>query len=222
MDKPLTLLFDLGGVIMDIRRENAVEALKALGFADADSYLGEYGQKGPFLGLEDGSISREEFYREVHRLMPAGVTDRQFDEAFGKFLLGIPVHRLRALEALHSRHKLYLLSNTNPIMWDGEIQREFEKDGHDINYYFDGCVASFAVKAYKPDARIFRKAEEMYGLIPGDTLFFDDSEANCKAAAALGYRTAHVKPSTEFTDYLPEDDRIFLKNAGIGDGEPRK
>ena len=54
MNDQLTLLFDLGGVIMDIRRDNAVEALRALGMADADDFLGEYGQKGPFLALERG------------------------------------------------------------------------------------------------------------------------------------------------------------------------
>ena len=85
------LMFDLGGVIMEIERMNAVKALEALGMRDVDKMLGDYGQTGPFLQLEKGEISPEDFHREIHKLMPAGVTDDQIDEAFEKFLVGIPV-----------------------------------------------------------------------------------------------------------------------------------
>ncbi len=52
IDKDYALLFDLGGVIVDIRREDCVEAFEKLGFADIADYLGDYGQKGPFLLVE--------------------------------------------------------------------------------------------------------------------------------------------------------------------------
>lgn len=188
------LMFDLGGVIMEIERMNAVKALEALGMRDVDKMLGDYGQTGPFLQLEKGEISPEEFHREIHKLMPAGVTDDQIDEAFEKFLVGIPVERLRKLEELHKKYNIYLLSNTNKIMWDGFITKEFRKDGHDMSYYFDGTVASFEAKAYKPDAEIFRIAERRFGIKPEETIFFDDSKANCEAAAALGFRTEWIGP----------------------------
>lgn len=202
MNDQLTLLFDLGGVIMDIRRENAVAALEALGMKEANDFLGEYGQKGPFLALEKGELTPEEFRAQVRPMLRPGVTDAEIDAAFDRFLIGIPVHRLRALERLHRTRRIYMLSNTNAIMWRGKIAEEFRKDGHDMGYYFDGWVPSFEVHAYKPDAEIFRIARERFGLVPERTLFLDDSEANCRAAAALGFRTAHVRPGTEFMDYI--------------------
>lgn len=202
MNDQLTLLFDLGGVIMDIRRENAVAALEALGMKEANDFLGEYGQKGPFLALEKGELTPEEFRAQVRPMLRPGVTDAEIDAAFDRFLTGIPVHRLRALERLHRTRRIYMLSNTNAIMWRGKIAEEFRKDGHDMGYYFDGWVPSFKVHAYKPDAEIFRIARERFGLVPERTLFLDDSEANCRAAAALGFRTAHVRPGTEFMDYI--------------------
>lgn len=202
MNDQLTLLFDLGGVIMDIRRENAVAALEALGMKEANDFLGEYGQKGPFLALEKGELTPEEFRAQVRPMLRPGVTDAEIDAAFDRFLTGIPVHRLRALERLHRTRRIYMLSNTNAIMWRGKIAEEFRKDGHDMGYYFDGWVPSFEVHAYKPDAEIFRIALERFGLVPERTLFLDDSEANCRAAAALGFRTAHVRPGTEFMDYI--------------------
>lgn len=202
MNDQLTLLFDLGGVIMDIRRENAVAALEALGMKEANDFLGEYGQKGPFLALEKGELTPEEFRAQVRPMLRPGVTDAEIDAAFDRFLTGIPVHRLRTLERLHRTRRIYMLSNTNAIMWRGKIAEEFRKDGHDMGYYFDGRVPSFEVHAYKPDAEIFRIARERLGLVPERTLFLDDSEANCRAAAELGFRTAHVRPGTEFMDYI--------------------
>lgn len=194
MNDQLTLLFDLGGVIMDIRRERAVEALEALGMRGADDFLGEYGQKGPFLALEKGLVSPGEFRAELRGSLRPGVSDAEIDAAFNRFLIGIPVERLRHLEELHRHHRMYLLSNTNAIMWHSKIAEEFRKDGHDMSYYFDGWVASFEVHAYKPDPQIFRIAMERFGLEPAQTIFFDDSEANCRAAAEMGFRTHHVTP----------------------------
>lgn len=198
MNDQLTLLFDLGGVIMDIRRDNAVEALRALGMADADDFLGEYGQKGPFLALEKGEITPGEFRDELRPMLRPGVSDAEIDAAFNRFLTGIPLERLRALERLHATHSIYMLSNTNAIMWHSRIAEEFRKDGHDRDYYFDGCVTSFEARCYKPDAAIFRETLRKFGLNAPDVVFFDDSQANCDAAARLGFKTVWVAPGQEF------------------------
>lgn len=192
------LLFDLGGVIIDIRRQNAVDALTALGMRGADTFLDDYEQKGPFLALERGDITADEFHRLVRPMFDSPVSDADIDRAFMKFIIGIPAERLQRLEALRRNHRVYLLSNTNPIMWHGVIADEFRKDGHEREYYFDGMVASFDVNAYKPDARIFEIACGKYGLKPGNTIFFDDSQANCDAAARLGFMTRTVTGTDNF------------------------
>ncbi|MDE6317785.1 MAG: HAD family phosphatase [Muribaculaceae bacterium] len=196
------LMFDLGGVIMEIERRRAVEALQSIGLTDADDMLGEYGQHGIFLELELGNVTPEQWRAELRRHITADVSDEAIDRAFERFLIGIPAQRLRELEALHRDHKLYLLSNTNKVMWDGMILDEFRKDGHDINYYFDGVIPSFEVHCYKPDAAIFNKACEKFGIRPQDTIFFDDSEANVRAAEALGFGGIHVKDNRPFSEYL--------------------
>lgn len=200
------LLFDLGGVIMDIRRERCVEAFREIGMPDPESFLGDFSQKGPFLRLEEGAITPERFRDEIRELIPVPVTDSQIDHALIRFLIGIPVERLRQLEQLHRRYPVYMLSNTNPIMWDAFIVKEFEKDGRDLGYYFDGCVTSFDVKCCKPAPEIFLEAARRFGLEPAHTLFLDDSQANCDAAAALGFRTARVTQDSGFINLIPRDD----------------
>ncbi len=200
------LLFDLGGVVMNIRRENCVRAFEALGMTDANNLLGEYEQAGVFAGVENGSLSAAEFRDEIRRIIGRDIADDEIDAAFCKFLTGIPEERLKAMEDLHGRFGMYVVSNTNPIMWNSEIARQFSKLGHDINYYFDGTVTSFEARAMKPDARIFEKVVADFGIRPDETLFFDDSKANCEAAEKLGFRTVHVAPGTEFMDFIKDYD----------------
>lgn len=200
-DKPV-LLFDLGGVIMNINKDRCAESFRRLGMEDPGRFLGEYEQKGPFLLLEEGQISPEEFRKELRPYLPAGVTDEQIDDAFCDFLLGIPVERLRQLEELHETHYIYMLSNTNPIMWHRRILEEFKKDGHDVDYYFDGCMTSFDAKVCKPDARIFRETLDRFGLDADEVTFLDDSEANCEAARALGLGAIHVTADKGFYNLL--------------------
>lgn len=197
------LLFDLGGVIMDIEKERCVAAFESLGLENAQSYFGDFAQQGPFAAIESGSIGPDEFHAILRRQLPAGVTDPQIDAAFCRFLIGIPPRRLAALRELRRRFRVYLLSNTNPIMWDSVIRSEFTREGMTREDYFDGIVTSFRARVMKPDRRIFDYAVASLGIVPAETLFIDDSQANLDAAAALGFSTALCAPGTEFTSLIP-------------------
>lgn len=188
-----TLLFDLGGVIMDIDRRDAVAAYSRLGMADADSFFDPYLQRGYFLQLEEGRITPEEFRRDIRPLFSRPVTDKEIDEGLYQFLHGVPEARLDRLRELRAAgYRVCMLSNTNEIMWHGAILPEFRKQGGDIHDYFDGIVTSFEVGCCKPDPRIYQYAIEHLGLIPAQTTFYDDGQANVDAAIALGFHGEHV------------------------------
>lgn len=196
------LLFDLGGVIMDIEKERCVAAFEELGLRDARSYFGDFSQQGPFMRLEQGTISPDEFHAALRTGLPEGVSDEAIDRAFCKFLIGIPAHRLDELRRLRRSYRVYMLSNTNPIMWKSKIRDDFEQQGLTREDYFDGIVTSFEAKALKPDRAIFDYACRKLGIRPEETLFIDDSQANLDAAAALGFRTALAAPHTEFIQVI--------------------
>ncbi len=196
------LLFDLGGVIMDIRRLNCVASFERLGMKDADSFLGEYSQKGPFLQLEEGLINEAQFRDAVREYIDGEVTDEQIDKAFCDFLVGIPAYRLEQLRQLKKQYGIYMLSNTNPIMWHSRIAEEFRQEGMEREDYFDGIVTSFEARSIKPDAKIFHTVVENLGIKPEETLFLDDSQKNLDAASALGFHTLLVAPGSEFFDLI--------------------
>ncbi len=181
------VIFDLGGVVIDLDRDRAVKALEKLGLEDADDMLGLYGQKEPFFGLETGERPAGEFFDIMRSKMKPGVTDKQITDAFNEFLVDLPAKRLEMLRRMRmAGYRIFMLSNTNPVMFHSWIDRAFRQEGGSVNDYFDGIVVSFQELTCKPDVNIFKNLMRRYGLNPSQTLMLDDSEKNCQAAAEAG------------------------------------
>lgn len=200
------IVFDLGGVVIDLERERAVSGLQNLGISDADRLLGQYAQKGPFLLLESGLITASQFYDGLLPLSHPGTTCADIQDAFEKFLVDLPTERLTAIRALRKRgYRLFVLSNTNPVMYNHWIDLAFRQEGLTINDYFDGIVTSFQERTCKPDPQIFRNLLRRYALDPAETLFLDDSEANCASARGEGMNAIRI---------TKEDDNSFEAVTG--------
>lgn len=184
---------------MNIDRSQAVNAFSRLGMADADAFFDPYQQRGLFGLLEEGQISEERFYAEVKPMFAKPVTNEEIDRGLFEFLRGIPAERLERLADLRrAGYKVFMLSNTNPIMWCGYILPEFKKLGGDISVYFDGVVTSFSVGCCKPDRRIFDYTAKHLGINPAETTFYDDGPANVEAARKFGYHAEHVTAENNF------------------------
>ena len=191
------LLFDQGGVIVDIRRDQCLDELKLLGMDHPEKLIGLYKQEGPFFALENGDITVAQFHEALRPLVPAEVSDEQMDNAFSSFIVGIPLHRLQSLRELRKRYKTYILSNTNPIMFEGVIARNFAQEGLDVNAYFDGVTVSYKAHSNKPDRQIFDYAIATMGIKPEETLFFDDGQENLDAADRRAGHGLHLQPVYE-------------------------
>ena len=208
------IVFDLGGVVLDIERDRAVERLDALGIAEADALLDPYCQKGIFLSVEEGKISAGEFFDALRaKSTKADISDKDLEEAFTAFIMDLPVERLQAIRELRRQGKrTYVLSNTNPVMFHTVIDRLFRREGLAINDYFDGVIASFAEKVCKPDPEIFRILLRRYDLDPKKTVFLDDSAKNCAAAEKEGIASMLVDSAEGFVK--------MLGLTGAGPGRP--
>lgn len=181
------VIFDLGGVVIDLDKQRAVRALEDLGLEDADAMLGLYGQHEPFYGLETGERNVGEFFDILRSRMNPGVTDRQIMDAFNQFLVKLPLRRLEMLRQMRmSGYRIFVLSNTNPLMFNSWIDRAFRQEGGSMNDYFDGIVVSYEELMCKPNVEIFKTLMRRYGLNPSETLMLDDSETNCRAAVEAG------------------------------------
>lgn len=198
MENIKNIIFDLGGVVINLDRHDAIHALERIGLNDASALLGEYEQKGPFLMLEKGDVSSSELYDILLPHCKKGTTCTDIRDAFEEFLKDIPVERLQMLEKLREKgYRLYVLSNTNPIMFNHWIDNAFRNDGKSMNDYFDGIVVSYQEKMCKPDPRLFKTVVDRYGLKPEETIMLDDSEANVNSAKSIGLQAIRIVPEGE-------------------------
>lgn len=197
-----TIIFDLGGVIINLKKQNCIDAFKALGYDAIENMLGEYKQGGEFLALEEGRLSPKEWRESVRKNIASHVTDQQIDDAFNAFLVDIPVNKLRMLQTLKKSYRIAMLSNTNKVMFESKIPELFKIDGLTMEDYFDEFFLSYKMGMSKPSEEIFIKVAEDLDINPNEALFIDDSQSNIDAASKLGFQTMLVKPYTDFSDKL--------------------
>ena len=197
-----TIIFDLGGVIINLKKQNCIDAFKSLGYDTIENMLGEYKQGGEFLALEEGRLSPKEWRESVRKNIASPITDQQIDDAFNAFLVDIPVNKLRMLQTLKKSYRIAMLSNTNKVMFESKIPELFKIDGLTMEDYFDEFFLSYKMGMSKPSEEIFIKVAEDLDINPNEALFIDDSQSNIDAASKLGFQTMLVKPYTDFSDKL--------------------
>ena len=200
MAKVKNLLFDLGGVLVDLWLEKCLKAFHDLGFEGIDNeLLNPYHTDGMFGNSELGLVSEEELRNYVRE--QAGnpdITDKQIDDAYYEFIGEIPEYKLKMLAELKKHYNIYMLSNTSSFVYPRIARQEFTKLGATVEDYFDGIYLSYELHLAKPDPKVFEHILEDAGIRAEETLFFDDSQVNLDAAAELGFQTYLVDVQEDF------------------------
>ena len=192
MDKNIkNIVFDLGGVLVDLDFKSAINGLQEAGFANVKEQLQAFDRGGIFQKFELGEVNADEFRTAIRENSTVTLTDEEVDTLWNLMLLEIPREKLELILELRGKYMVYLLSNTNPIHWDYVCKNAFNYRGFRVNDYFEETFLSFEMHLAKPDKAIFEKVLEEANLLPKETLFIDDSEANCQAAEELGIHTHH-------------------------------
>ncbi|MHC1703551.1 MAG: HAD family hydrolase [Tenuifilaceae bacterium] len=187
------IIFDLGGVILNIDYHLTIDAFKKLGFDDFDTLFTQARQTGVFDKLDKGLVTPDEFRNGIRELAKKTFTDEQIDNAWNAMLLDFPVHRLKLLEQIHSQYKTYLLSNTNQIHIEVYNQILFNTFGiKTLSLFFDKEYYSHVIHMRKPDAEVYELILNQNGLKAEETLFIDDSEHHIIGARKVGLNAYHL------------------------------
>ena len=115
-NKVSTLLFDLGGVILNLNYQHTIEAFMAIGNTDFESLYSQANQDAIFDRFETGEISPVDFRNHLRNaLKDESLSDEVINDAWNKMLLDLPSERIDLLKKLKSKYRLLLFSNTNAI-----------------------------------------------------------------------------------------------------------
>ena len=184
-----TIIFDFGGVLINLDLDRCIKQFKALGVQNFEENLSNFGQKGFFLQFEKGEIGVPEFCENVRKLAALPLTDQQIIDAWCLFLVDIPDYKIELLLELKKKYRLLLLSNTNPLHIDISAVNEFARFGLKVEDVFDKCYYSYEMKMAKPDAEIFEALLTDAGVKPEECLFLDDGQKNIDQATKLGIQS---------------------------------
>jgi len=190
------IIFDLGGVILNINPLLTVEAFHKLGWNDFYKGDNQSLNKELFFNLEKGNSSPEAFRNMVRQMIDKQMTDDEIDLAWTAMILDIPADRVKYLEELKKNYRLYLLSNTNEIHRI-KFHRSFREDfGYSFYDLFEHSFYSHKMGMRKPNPQIYLQALKEANLDPKETLFIDDIEENIDAAKTTGMKVLHIEPGT--------------------------
>ncbi|MDR0939044.1 MAG: HAD family phosphatase [Mediterranea sp.] len=197
-----SIVFDFGGVIVDINREKAVEAFRRIGLADADTRLDKYHQTGIFQELEEGTLSAEGFRQELSALCHREVSTEETRQAWLGFFEEVDLRKLDCIEELRRSHRVFVLSNTNPFVMSWACSPGFSPRHKPLNDYCEKLYLSYQIGYTKPAPEIFAYMTADSGMLPAETLFVDDGAANVGIARELGFMTFQPANGTDWRGKL--------------------
>jgi putative hydrolase of the HAD superfamily len=194
------ILFDLGGVILDINVQATLKHFYDLGFpAELLQYPNNM-TTDLFFRYETGKIGTLEFRNELRKISGQDVNDEELNEAWNAMIVRIPEKRTRLLDQLKERYDLYMLSNTSPLHAPVFEQMYLEVAGRPMKDLFKKLYYSFEIGWHKPDPEAWEHVIADAGIVPQETLFLDDNIHNIKASQELGFQAIHIHERTSLTD----------------------
>lgn len=195
------IIFDLGGVLLDIDPALTARSFEDLGVKDFETHYSLKDANELFKDLECGRISETEFYKAFNQHTGLYLPDEVIRRAWCALLLQFRESSLKYLDELAPHASLYLLSNTNIIhqvlfekIYDnGNRKKTFEQ-------HFKHCYYSFAVGRRKPDRDCYEWVLNDASLRAEETIFIDDNRENIEAASAIGIKAIQLKTGVRIED----------------------
>jgi len=195
------IIFDLGGVIINLDIPRTEQAFVAMGATDWRKYFGLGHAASFFSDYETGHISDREFIDSLKALTGAEVTEKELVDAWNALLLDFPPERIELLKALRRHYRLFLFSNTNALHLTAfrQIYRDAFGVGS-LEDLFEKTYYSHLIGQRKPDKSSFEHILAENGLVAAETLFVDDALVNVEAAVSVGMKGFYLKPGMTILD----------------------
>lgn len=194
-----TLIFDFGGVILDIDPDlSRHQFVKMLGAEKATLLETE---QLPQL-YESGSISRTEFVERINRIAGSHFSEDEILAAWNAMLLNYKPQRIEWIKRLHASHRLLMLSNTNDAHFEYFHNKLIAEYGVTFYQLFDHVYLSHEMGMLKPSREIFETVIAEQHLCPQRTLFIEDTARNAAAAKETGLQTLLIPRNGEFYEHF--------------------
>ncbi len=168
------LLFDLGGVVIDIDPKKAISELKKISsktaaeFKELDYRYETFNSdlSKLFNAYEKGEISDQVFRNGLRTAGNLDLDDKKIDEIWNLVIVKIHSDILEIILQLKSKYLIMILSNTNSIHRNFFDKLCIDLHQKTFEQLFDDVFYSFKLKCRKPDKEIYEKVVEKSKYLP--------------------------------------------------------
>ena len=188
------IIFDFGGVILNLDYSRTIKAFIDLGISDFDERYSQLNQTDLFDQFERGEITPDEFRDGLRTVLDSPLSNEEIDDAWNAMLLDLPTERLKVMSRLHQEKNICLLSNTNEIhinCFEADLERVHRLKN--LSSLFDKVYYSSRVGMRKPEPRIFELVLREQNFKASETLFIDDSPQHIEGAKKVGLNIYHLR-----------------------------
>lgn len=194
------IIFDLGGVLLNLDVAQTRDAFIKLGLTQIDDLFRIGHAASFFRDYEVGTISDDEFVEKARRLSLPGTGYDQVIDAWNVMLLDFPEERVQFLNQLKNKYRLFLFSNTNAIHLKAFHKSFREVYGMAMDDLFEKAYYSHVINHRKPDVAAFEFVIKDSALDAAETLFIDDALVNVEGARQAGLQAVHLTDGKTILD----------------------
>lgn len=200
--KPAALLFDLGGVLIDIDFDRAFRAWQPISRLCYEEIKRLFRFDDHYERHERGEISAAAYFEHLASSLQLLGTYDQIAEGWNAIFVDEIAETTRMVRRARAQLPCFALTNTNAThqaAWSSRFPA--------VTTSFDRIFASHELGFRKPEARAFEAIARAVGTPLDAMVFFDDCLQNVKSAQAAGLQAVHVRS--------PDDVRVVLQGIGI-------
>lgn len=186
--QPRVLLFDLGGVLIDIDFDRALRAWQPLSRLTFEELKRRFRFDEAYERHERGEISASQYFDHLVSTLQLDADHPRIEEGWNSIFVGEIRDTLALIRAVRSRIPCHAFTNTNAAhhaCWS----RMFPS----VTACLDSMFTSYEMGFRKPERRAFEHVARSLGVPAATIVFFDDSLQNVEGAREAGLQAVHVR-----------------------------
>jgi glucose-1-phosphatase len=207
-NKIKALLFDLGGVVVEIDFNRAFAHWQSISRLSLAELKAAFTFDVPYQRHERGEITAAEYFAHLADHLQLQDDPARIAEGWNSIFISEITETRRIVEAARAKLPCYAFTNTNAAhkaAWSAEFPAVVQA--------FDHIFVSSEIGYRKPDRSAFEFVARSVGVPMESILFFDDTLENVEGALAAGLEAVHVRG--------PEDVRAALRRHAVSQREGR-
>jgi putative hydrolase of the HAD superfamily len=186
------LLFDLGGVVMEIDFGRMFARWAHHAGVDPATIRSRFSFDESYNRHERGEIGVGDYFASLRSSAGLELSDAQLLDGWTQIYVGEIPGVADVLRSLKDRIPLYAFTNSNPTHMK-VCARTFADTLANFRHVF----ISSDLGVRKPELAAFEKIAAAIGVPPDRILFFDDTAANVEGARAAGLQAVHLDPTRD-------------------------